>query len=319
MPTAVPYADLRWTPRTPLDLPSTMGVLIRGRTHPTARITDDGAVWITTRVDAEPLTARFARTGPGPVLHRDVVVQAWGARAEEFLAEAPLWTGEDDDWSGFLASGSWELLPERMRRARRNHAGIRLISTGRLVDALVSAVLEQRVTAGEAVGAQRWLVRVHGDPAPGPAPAGMAVAPTPQAIRRVPSWSWHRAGVDPARAKTVQHVVTRAAGIERWNQANLDHRLRRALASIKGVGPWTIAETLQVSHGDPDSVSVYDYHLARHVTEFFDGRPSDDARMMQILEPWRGNRQRVVRLMYSTGWRPQAKGPKLTPEDHRDK
>lgn len=312
-------AHFRWTPSTPVNLSATMRGLTRGTTHPTARITDDDAVWVTTRVAAAPVTARFSRVGLGSVLHRDIQVHAWGPGAQAFLEEAPLWTGEADSWESFMSSASWERLPAPWRRAHREHPGLRLISTGRLVDTLVCTVLEQKVTGGEAVRAQRWLSRCHGDPAPGPAPTGMRVFPTPETIRSIPSWAWHRAGVDPARAATVQAVVTRASGLSRWNRAALDAPLRRALASLHGVGPWTIAETLQITHGDPDSVSIYDYHLAHHVTEFFDGHRGDDSRMMELLEPWKGNRQRAVRLMYASGWRSQAKGPRLTPEDHRHK
>lgn len=319
MATTVAHAQHRWTPHTPVDLHTSMRVLTRGHTHPTARITGDGAVWVTTRVEGHPVSARFTRAGSGTALDRDVVVDAWGPEARAFVLEAPWWTGEGDDWQGFVSSPAWQDLPVSLRRARRHHVGLRLISTGRLVDSLVSAVLEQRVTGTEAVRAQRWLTRIHGDPAPGPAPSGMAVFPTPESIRRIPSWAWHRAGIDPARAKTVQEVARRGVGIARWDRAPLGTPVHRALTSIPGIGPWTVAETLQVSHGDPDSVSVFDYHLAHHVTEFFDGHRGDDARMLEILDRWRGNRQRVVRLLHATGWRPQAKGPRLSPEDHRDK
>lgn len=312
-------AHLRWTPRTPVNLRATMRGLTRGSTHPTARITDDDAVWVTTRVDSQPLTARFSRVGAGPPLTRDIQVHAWGPAAQQFLTEAPLWTGENDSWESFTSSPAWEQLPASWRRAHREHPGTRLISTGRLADTLVCTVLEQRVTGGEAVRAQRWLSRSYGEPAPGPAPTGMRVFPTPETIRGIASWAWHQAGVDPARAATIQAVVARAAGINRWNRAPLDAHLYRALRSVRGIGPWSIAETLQITHGDPDSVSIYDYHLAHHVTEFFDGHRGDDARMMQLLEPWAGNRQRAVRLMYASGWRSQAKGPRLTPEDHRHK
>ncbi|ROZ63598.1 hypothetical protein EDL96_05775 [Kocuria soli] len=300
-----------------MDLGATMGVLTRGDSHPTARIDHDGALWITTRTGDDPLTARFSRVGPGTELNRDVHVQAWGLGAEAFMAEAPRWAGEGDDWTGLRHGSSWDLLPESLRRARSRHPGVRLIATGRLVETLVNAVLEQRVTGGEAVRAQRWLARAHGDPAPGPVPEGMRVFPSAATIRRIPSWAWHRAGVDPARSRTIQNVVERAAGLDRWNTVALGPDLQRAVGSIPGVGPWTLAQTLQITHGDPDSVSVYDYHLAHHVTEFFDGHRGEDARMLELLEPWSGHRQRVVRLLYLSGWRPQAKGPRLSPEDRR--
>ncbi|MDO5617450.1 DNA-3-methyladenine glycosylase family protein [Kocuria sp.] len=310
-------AQCRWSPSSPVNLRATMRGLTRGSSHPTARITADDAVWVTTRCDGHPVTARFSRCGSGPALWQDIQVHAWGTTAELFLAEAPAWTGERDDWQGFMESPAWSTLPDVLQRARREHPGVRLISTGRLVDTLVNTVLEQRVTGGEAVRAQRWLSRAHGQPAPGPAPDGMRVFPDAPAIRQIPSWAWHSAGVDAARAQTVQAVVVRAAAIQRWDSAPLGPALHRALGSIPGIGPWTVAETLQLTHGDPDSVSVFDYHVAHHVTEFFDGHRGDDARMLELLEPWRGHRQRVVRLIGASGHRAQPKGPRLSPQDYR--
>ncbi len=320
---AAPRADggrrRRWSPDGPLDLAQSLGPLTRGERHTTARAESRDRVWITARVGDTPVTARFSRAGDLDPLRRDVVVDAWGAGAAAFLEEAPRWCGQDDDWRAFEDSASWSLLPEQLRRSRHDSPGLRLISTGRLYDALVSAVLEQRVTGHEAVREQRWLARAHGDPAPGPAPKGMAVLPAPERLRRIPSWSWHRAGVDPARSRTLQVVASRAAALARWDRRPPDEELERALASLPGVGPWTIAETLQVSHGDPDRISVLDYHLAHHVTEYFDGRRGDDARMLRILEPWKGHRQRVVRLLHGSSWSAQRRGPRLAPEDHRQR
>ncbi|MDH5152833.1 DNA-3-methyladenine glycosylase family protein [Kocuria palustris] len=301
-----------------MDLTQSLGTLARGAQHTTAQVPSPQQAWITARVDGAPLTARFTRAGDGDLLRRDILVDAWGPGARGFLDEAPLWCGARDDWSAFEDSPAWDALPSSLRQARHHSPGMRLISTGRLFEALCAAVLEQRVTGHEAIREQRWLARAHGDAAPGPAPRGMAVAPTPQQVRAIPSWAWHRAGVDPARSRTMALLAARAGALARWNRRPLDEDLERALRSLPGVGPWTVAETLQVTHSDPDRVSVADYHLAHHVTEFFDGCRGDDARMLELLEPWRGHRQRVVRLLHASQWRAQRMGPRLSPEDHRE-
>ena len=100
-------------------------------------------------------------------------------------------------------------------------------------------------------------------------------------------------------------------------RAPLDAELHRGLRSIPGLGPWTVAEIVQCTHGDPDSVSVFDFHLADTVCWFFDRRPGDDRRMLELLEPWRGDRQRVVRLLRASGFRKPSFAPRLHPEDHR--
>ena len=76
-------------------------------------------------------------------------------------------------------------------------------------------ILGQKVTGIEQKRAWRELVTRHGEPAPGPAPIGMRVAPPPAVWRRVPSWEWHRAGVGPQRSDTVMRVVAVGDSLER--------------------------------------------------------------------------------------------------------
>ncbi|MFI7483642.1 DNA-3-methyladenine glycosylase family protein [Kocuria sp. M1R5S2] len=310
-------AELVWDPAGALHLGETLGVLGRGGGDPVLRVLAPDVVWLTARTATGPVSARFSRTGPGTPLHRPVLVRAWGPGAAEFLAEAPRWAGAEDSWERFEASEAFRALPHRLAAARHHHPGLRLPSTGRVLDRAVVSVLEQRVTVREAVAAHRRLVRRHGEPAPGPAPAGMRVPPTPEAWRRVPAWEWHRAGVDGGRAATVRRVAERAGALERLGRGPLDAGLHRALRSVPGLGPWTVAEIVQCTHGDPDSVSVLDFHLADTVCWFFDRRPGDDRRMLQLLEPWRGDRQRVVRLLRASGFRKPSFAPRLRPEDHR--
>lgn len=314
---AGPAAELVWDPEGALHLGQTLGVLARGSADPLVRVAAPDVVWVTARTAAGPVTAHFSRTGAGRPLQRPVLVRAWGPGAEEFLREAPRWAGAEDAWEPFETSEAFRALPHRLRAARHHHPGLRLPSTGRVLDRAVLSVLEQRVTVREAVAAHRQLVRRYGEPAPGPAPEGMRVAPAAEAWGRVPVWEWHRAGVDGARAATVRRVAERAAALERLGRAPLDAELHRGLRSIPGLGPWTVAEIVQCTHGDPDSVSVFDFHLADTVCWFFDRRPGDDRRMLELLEPWRGDRQRVVRLLRASGFRKPSFAPRLHPEDHR--
>ncbi|RKQ36980.1 DNA-3-methyladenine glycosylase family protein [Kocuria tytonis] len=313
-------ARLRWTPSGPLHLGQTLRVLGRGGEDPTLRVLGEDCVWLTTRCRGLPVSARFSRAplepGANP-LERDVLVAAWGPGARQWLPSAPRWVGEADTWHEFESSPAFEQLPHALRRARHTHPGMRLTATGAVLDRAVVAILEQRVTALEAVRAHRALLRWIAEPAPGPAPHGMRVPPTAEQWRRVPSWRWHRAGVDPARSATVMRTVHRAPALERLALDPDPARVRAALQSIGGIGPWTAAEITQCTHGDPDGVSVFDYHLADHVCWFFDGAPGSDERMLELLEPWRGHRQRVVRLLMASGHRKPSFGPRLSPQDHR--
>ena len=311
----------RWTPPGPLHLGQTLRVLGRGAEDPTVRVLGEDCAWITTRCGALPVSARFTRpprvAGQNP-LERDVIVEAWGTGAQEWIGHAPEWVGSRDSWDDFESSPSFAQLPRTLLRARHEHPGMRLPSTGAVLDRAVVAILEQRVTAIEAVRAYRALLRWTAEPAPGPAPHGMRVPPTAEQWRRVPSWQWHRAGVDPARSATVMRTVHRASALQRLPRHEDPARVRAALQSISGIGPWTAAEITQCTHGDPDGVSVFDYHLAGYVCWFFDGAPGSDNRMLELLEPWRGHRQRVVRLIKASGHRTPSFGPRLSPQDHRN-
>jgi 3-methyladenine DNA glycosylase/8-oxoguanine DNA glycosylase len=87
---------------------------------------------------------------------------------------------------------------------------------------------------------------------------------------------------------------------------------------VPGVGEWTAAETAQRALGDPDAVSVGDYHIHDVVVHALTGRPrGDDAEMLRLLEPWRGQRQRIVRLIELSGVAKPRFGPRYAPLDIR--
>jgi 3-methyladenine DNA glycosylase/8-oxoguanine DNA glycosylase len=169
-----------------------------------------------------------------------------------------------------------------------------------VLEALVPAILEQRVPGADAFRSWRVLVSKFGTPAPGPAPAGMRVPPSADGWRKIPSWEFHRANVDPRRARTVVSCACRAASLERL-VSRPGAQAREALTSLPGVGEWTAAETVQRAFGDADAVSVGDYHLAKMIGWTLLGRPIVDAVMLDLLEPMRPHRHRVVRLLEASG------------------
>ena len=147
-----------------------------------------------------------------------------------------------------------------IRDAARRNPGLRIGRSGRLMEALVPAILEQKVVILEAHRAWRILLAKYGTPPPGPAPRGMRVFPPPGTWRRIPSWDWHRAGVEGVRAETIIRAATVADSLERL--LTLTHEeADRKLRTIPGIGVWTSAEARQRAAGDPDAVSVGDYHL----------------------------------------------------------
>ncbi|MEN0128366.1 MAG: hypothetical protein AAGC49_02915 [Brevundimonas sp.] len=264
----------------------TLAPLRHGAYDPAARTAPDGAIWRATLTADGPATTRTTQRRDG------VHVEAWGDGAERALAEVPDLLGASDDDSGFDPT-----LHPLVRDAHRRLPGLRLTRTANVFEQLVPAVLEQRVVGLDAMASWRRLVVRHGLPAPGPAPHGMHVPPPAATWAQVPVWEWRRAGVEGQRADTVR----RAALVAHALSADLTvDEARRRLLTVRGIGPWTVAETTSRVFGDADAVSVGDFHLAHLVGWALTGRRTDDAGMLELLEPWRGHRQRVIRLIELT-------------------
>lgn len=292
-----------WRPAVPVDLVRTLAPLVRGPADPTHRW-DAGALWRATLTPEGPATARVAQHGG------EVTATAWGPGADWFVDGLPELLGAHADLEGFVPGHPL------LERAQRTHVGLRVPRTRRVMEALVPAVLEQKVTGKEAWAAYARLIRRYGGDAPGPAPDGLRVPPSAQDWLRVPSWEWHRAGVDPRRMRTVLGAARVAPRLE--EAVELEPSAAQArLRAVPGIGEWTAAEVAARALGDTDALSVGDYHLAGYVGWALLGRPLDDAGMVALLEPWRPYRALVVRLVEASGARKPRFGPRMTVQDHR--
>ncbi|GAA4518608.1 MULTISPECIES: DNA-3-methyladenine glycosylase family protein [Nonomuraea] len=291
-----------WVPDGPLDVGLALAAHKRGGGDPAWRQTPDGAIWRTCRTPGGIATLRVSVAGG------QVRGQAWGPGAEWMLDGLPALLGADDDVSGF------EARHEILREAVRRHAGLRIGRTGRVMEALVPAVLEQKVVGQEAWRAWRWLLGRYGEPAPGPAPEGMRVAPEPSVWREIPAWHWHRSGAETVRAKTIATAAWHAAKLE---AAATSEELDRLLRALPGIGVWTSAEVRQRVFGDPDAISVGDFHLAKIVGYALTGEKTDDPGMLRLLEPYLGHRHRAGLFITLTGRRPPARGPRMAARDYR--
>lgn len=295
-----------YRPPHPLDLRRTVGMLRRGGNDPTT-IIDGTVIWRAMRTPHGPTTLAVRMSGD------EVRASAWGPGTEHALDSVPALCGAHDD-SGDFDPALHPLIAESARR----HPGLRLTRTDEVFDALACAILEQKVTGMQAFGAWRWLVSRFGTRAPGPTPRPMFAAPSPEQWFRIPSWAWHRAGVEPPQSRTIVRAAERGDRIARAVGAAVTGADRdRVLTSLPGVGVWTSAETRIRALGDPDAVSVGDYHLAHQVGYALTGKRTDDDGMVELLAPWAGQRQRVVRLIHASGVQEPRRGPRLAPEDHR--
>ncbi|HVA85671.1 MAG TPA: hypothetical protein VNF73_05035 [Candidatus Saccharimonadales bacterium] len=282
----------------PIDLPRTLGPLWRGSGDPTMHVSRS-EIWRATRTPEGPVSERIRPRAAG------IEIEAWGPGAEWALEHAADLVGLHDDWS--------ELRPADplLRTLLLRHPGLRLTRTSAVMEALIPAILEQKVTGTEAWRAWRAIVRSHGEPAPGP--GDVRLPPSPATLAALPYYAFHPLGVERRRTETLKRATARAAELETLIDGPHERAYARLLA-IPGVGPWTAAEVVVRAFGDPDAVSVGDFHLPSLVSWALAREPrADDARMLELLEPYHGHRARVVRLLEASGIRAPRHGPRLEP------
>ena len=270
-----------------LDLRATL----RPITFPWGRFTQSG--WV-----------RPLRTPDGPatlLVRRDstgIIGEAWGAGTLWVLDRLEGWVGLADDPTSFMTDHP--LVGDLVRR----NPGVRFARTSLVYEAALVAVLAQKVTGKEANGGLRGLMRRFSEPAPGPFD-GLVLPPDPGPMAEAPYHLFHDLGIERRRAETVRRVATEADRLDRLAElpvATAGEWLRR----IRGVGAWTVAETVSVSHCDPDALSVGDFHLKHLVAWHLAGQPrGTDEEMVALLEPFRPHRGRVVRLLERAGQYPK--------------
>lgn len=281
----------------PLDLRLTLGMLQRGGSRdPTIRLASD-QVW----------RASWTPEGPATTLVElksgRLRVRAWGPGAGWAIQSAPALLGLDDSPESFRPRHP--LLIEIHRR----HRGMRLGRTQAVFEAAVPTVLEQKVPSIEARGAYAAMVRALGEPAPGD--AGLILPPSPHRLLQTPYWTFHRYGIERRKADVIRNAAAVASRLNQLSRIGADEA-RRCLLSIPGIGPWSAAEIAAVALGDRDAVSPGDYNLPHVVSWALAGEPrGTDARMLELLEPYRGHRARVIRLLAAAGITAPRFGPRM--------
>ena len=237
----------------------------------------------------------------------EIEAEAWGPGARWAVGHAAALCGEADDASGFRPRE--RVLVDSLRR----HPGIRMPRSEAVFEALVHAVLLQKVPTDQGEASYRALVFGLGEKAPGP--TRLWIPPPAQVLARTPYWKLHRFNVERRRADV---IITAARSAKRLEEtAGMDREAASArMQAFPGVGPWTAAKVAQVALGDADAVPVGDFHLPHMVGYAFDGTArSTDGRMLELLEPYRGHRARAIRLLILAGVSPPRFGPRLSLTD----
>ncbi len=307
IPSEAPGRRRTWRPGRPVDLAATWGTLRRGGGDPAWRVRGGWTFrGINTPTGAVTLAVSVRSA------HDEVLAQAWGVTdAVEWALDAlPVMLGRDDDVSGFV------VRHDVLRRAWLTRAGWRVPKTGLVMEALIPAIIEQKVTGQEAFAGQRALIRRFGSPAPGPGAAmDLWVPPNAEQILRIASWEWIQLGISPQRSDTVIRAARMADRLEEL--ALIDpERAGARLRTVPGVGLWTAAETAQRALGNADAVSFGDYHVAKNIGWALTGEEVDDDGLARLLAPYRPHRYRIQRLVELAGLSRPRKGPRMAPRSH---
>lgn len=327
----------RYVPARQLDLRLTLRPLRHGAGDPSVRLMADGG-WLAFNTPRGSATLALTQRPDG-----EVVAHAWGAGAEWAINSVPELCGAGDEDDGV----DLRRHPAVAHAAAR-FPGLRLTRSNRVLDALVPVVLEQEITATEALGAWQQLVRQHGEHAPGPAvregfgvvgegsgvggerlrvqgsvvPRGLRVSPTAAAWAAMPSWDFRQAGITQRRWNVVQQAASRQVQLERTLRLGRGGpEVDRVLRALPGIGVWTSALIRQRAHGDPDAPAFGDAHISRGVCwvlakELLPAAEADE-RMTELLQPWAGQRQRVVALLLAAGAEAPRRGPRASIPTHR--
>jgi endonuclease III len=292
-----PDVRARFETRRPLDLGLTLGPIGQG-----AWLRIAGAeAWRATQTPEGAATVHLLQRGG------IVDVEAWGPGAAWAAASAPALCGQEDDDTGFNP-GHPLLL-----QARKRNPGLHIAKTRAVFEALTPAVIAQKVIGKEAHRSYTALVDALGEPAPGP--MRLTIPPTAAVLARTPYWTFHRLGVERRRAEVIIRAARSAKRLEETVAMDMAVAHKR-LEAFPGVGPWTAAHVAQVALGDADAVPVGDYHLPHTVGYALEGTPrSSDERMLELLEPYRGHRARVIRLIEISGISAPRFGPRMPLRD----
>jgi 3-methyladenine DNA glycosylase/8-oxoguanine DNA glycosylase len=300
--TIEPDAERSLPIEVPLDLRLTLGIHRRGRGDPALRFEASGSAWRATRTPDGPVTL-LIELRAGVVRGR-----AWGPGAGWALDRLPALLGVDDRPEALVPAHP------AVAAAARRLRGMRIGRTEAVLESLIPAILEQKITGDEARRAYRALMRTYGEPAPGP--PGLRVPPAARTLAALPYHAFHTLGLERRRADLIRAVTREASRLEQLasiacGPGRDPAPAYAALRAFAGIGPWTAAEVGIRALGDPDAVSVGDYHLPGMVTWALAGeRHGTDERMLELLEPYRGQRGRVLRLLELAGMGPPRRGPR---------
>jgi 3-methyladenine DNA glycosylase/8-oxoguanine DNA glycosylase len=233
----------------------------------------------------EPAAIEICRDGDA------LQVTAYACDARELVDETVAGLEQDDRYADFSTEDSGILRLHSML------PGLRLPRVPWLYDMTCSAILQQRVRWVDAAREWRRITNRWG----AAAPLGLRAFPPAEVMAAVPRFELERMGIDAKRAAALLRFAKELRFVR--FRAGMDFTaLRQLLLRVPGIGPWTAESVLGYGAGDVDAAIPGDLHLPRVVCYALAGEfRGTDERMMELLEPFRGHRFRIIRLLYAAG------------------
>ena len=267
-----------------------LGPLAMMRTDPTMRLGRH-----------EAIRSTYTPDGPGVIRITwgqrvgQVSVDVSGDGADWLIRQAPRLIGADDDVRGFAP------VDAVVNRLWARFRGDRVGATGTVWHDLAWTITQQRVRRSDASQQWRRLAHAYGDVCDGY--DDLYTPPDPERLARAAPWSLRSLGIDERRATTLIAAARVAGKLHALTDRPFPD-VERPLRTIPGVGPWTLGCLSAFTWGDPDTVIPGDSGIPSLIASTLTGaRRADDATMLELLEPYRPHRYRVLRLAFAARMR----------------
>jgi 3-methyladenine DNA glycosylase/8-oxoguanine DNA glycosylase len=263
----------------PFDLGATMSMQLLGRFDPTGARRPRAFLKVHLDGAGSAAVWRLTRTASG------LRVETQGAAADTvraFIAQLS------------RADGAAEFRPAHpLLRRLAGFRGLRLLRMPWPWDVAAGTVLQQRVRWQVAYGdfrriALRWGARLE----------AATPFPTAERLAALRPCQLEAVGIDGMRARALL-ALARAHAARPFLLPDSDASMvSERLLRVPGIGPWTTGMILGYAYGEPDALPVGDLHLPSIVASALAGESDGtDERMIELLEPTRPHRFRVIRLL----------------------
>ncbi len=252
----------------------------------------------TIRLERNAMTrSTITPEGPGAIQARwqpdsgEVILTAWGDGASWLLDNGSDLLGASDDATSFAPTDPI------VRRLWARFRGDRVARTGTLWHDIAWIIVQQRVHRRDAAMQWRTLVQGMGTPIDGV--EGLLAPPDSARVARTHPTEFRRYGIDSQRAQALVNVAVVATRLQSFVDGPVEEA-RSPLISISGIGPWTVSCLSAFTWGDPDTVIVGDSGIPSLLSSTLVGeRRANDERMLELLEPYRPHRYRILKLAFA--------------------